>query len=80
MSFGEDMERLQEIMDRFETGEIDVEESMALFEEGVTLIKRCREYLSEFKRKITVLTDDRELPWSSPESSEHGMEKGLDDA
>ena len=42
MGFNEDMARLQEIMNRFETDEIDVEESMVLFEEGVTLIKRCR--------------------------------------
>lgn len=70
MGFNEDMERLQEIMNRFETDEIDVEESMVLFEEGVTLIKRCRAYLGEFKRKITILSDDRELPWDVVESSD----------
>ena len=58
MSFAEDMERLQEILDEFEERDPDMERSLELFEEGVTLIKDCREFLENAKRRVTILTGD----------------------
>jgi exodeoxyribonuclease VII small subunit len=60
MSFSEDMERLQEIVDEFEENDPDMEKSLALFEEGVKLIKDCREYLANARRKVTILSLDTE--------------------
>jgi exodeoxyribonuclease VII small subunit len=58
MSFSGDMERLQEIIDEFEKNDPDIESALAFFEEGVKLIKGCREYLSNAKRKVTALSQD----------------------
>ena len=58
MSFKENMERLQAIVDEFETVSPDIETSLALFEEGVRIIKESREYLENAKRKVTMLSDD----------------------
>ena len=63
MSFSEDMERLQAIVEEVESDDVTMERSLALFEEGVGLIKKCRDYLTEAKRKITLLTDDQEQAW-----------------
>jgi exodeoxyribonuclease VII small subunit len=52
------MERLQAIVDEFETVSPDIETSLGLFEEGVRIIKESREYLENAKRKVTVLSDD----------------------
>jgi exodeoxyribonuclease VII small subunit len=60
MGFSGDMERLQEIIDEFEKNDPDMESSLALFEEGVKLIKGCREYLKNAKRKVTALSSDGE--------------------
>jgi exodeoxyribonuclease VII small subunit len=60
MSFSGDMERIQEIIDEFEGNDPDMESSLALFEEGVRLIKNCREYLENAKRKVTILSSDGE--------------------
>jgi exodeoxyribonuclease VII small subunit len=60
MSFSRDMERLQEIIDEFERSDPDMEASLALFEEGVTLVKGCREYLGNARRKVTELSPDGE--------------------
>lgn len=60
MSFTSDMERLQKIIDEFETDDLDMENSLALFEEGVKLIKGCREYLLNAKRRVAILTRDGE--------------------
>jgi exodeoxyribonuclease VII small subunit len=58
MSFKDNMERLQAIVDEFETVSPDIETSLGLFEEGVRIIKESREYLENAKRKVTMLSDD----------------------
>lgn len=59
MGFAGDMERLQEILDEFEERDPDMERSLELFEEGVKLIKDCREFMDNAKRRVTVLAGDR---------------------
>ena len=63
MSFSEDMERLQAIIEEVESDDVTMERSLVLFEEGVGLIKKCRDYLTEAKMKITLLSDDQEQAW-----------------
>jgi exodeoxyribonuclease VII small subunit len=58
VSFKENMERLQAIVDEFETASPDMETSLGLFEEGVKIIKESGEYLENAKRKVTMLLDD----------------------
>ncbi|MDR3076283.1 MAG: exodeoxyribonuclease VII small subunit [Synergistaceae bacterium] len=58
MGFAGDMERLQDILDEFEERDPDMERSLELFEEGVTLIKGCREFLENAKRRVTILAGD----------------------
>ncbi|MCL2684653.1 MAG: exodeoxyribonuclease VII small subunit [Synergistaceae bacterium] len=60
MSFAEDMDRLQEILDEFEERDPDMERSLELFEEGVKLIKDCREFLENAKRRVTIIAGDGE--------------------
>jgi exodeoxyribonuclease VII small subunit len=61
MSFSGDMERLQEIVNWFESDNNGMEESLELFEEGVKLIHDCRGYLEGAKRRVTILTSDQEV-------------------
>lgn len=65
MPFSEDMDRLQAIAERFEGEDLDMEESLALFEEGVKLIKECRQYLDGAKRRVTMLAEDEEAEMES---------------
>ena len=60
MSFSGDMDRLQAIIEEFESETPGMEDSLALFEEGVKLIRSCREYLENAKRKVTALTGEKE--------------------
>jgi exodeoxyribonuclease VII small subunit len=61
MSFSGDMDRLQAIIDEFESEALGMEESLALFEEGVKLVRTCREYLEGAKRRVTTLLGDSEV-------------------
>ena len=61
MAFSEDMERLQTIIDSFERDNLNMEDALSRFEEGVKLIRDCRTYLEETKRRVTILMDDQEV-------------------
>jgi len=49
------MERLESLVDRLEDGELDLEQSLAAFEEGVALSRRAARQLEEAERRIEVL-------------------------
>ena len=47
VTFEASMERLDEIVKTLESGEVSLEESIALFEEGTKLAGKCTELLDE---------------------------------
>lgn len=55
IKFEEAMARLEAVVDRLESGELPLEESLRLFEEGVHLTKVCSHRLEEAERRITIL-------------------------
>lgn len=57
-SFEKTIERLEELADKMESGQLPLEQAMAAFEEGTALIKRCEELLAGYEQKITVLKRD----------------------
>lgn len=54
-SFEDLLSELEEIIHRVETGEAGLERSIAEYERGVGLIKRCREILSHAEQKVEEL-------------------------
>ncbi len=52
-SFEEAMGRLEEIVRIMEQGEIPLEESLKLFEEGTALVHRCTEVLDKAQMRVT---------------------------
>ena len=47
--------RLEEIVRRLEEGELPLEDSLRLFEEGVALTRQCAARLDEAQRRIDIL-------------------------
>lgn len=52
-TFEEAMERLEEIVTTMEQGEIPLEESLKLFEEGTALVRRCTDVLDKAQLRVT---------------------------
>jgi exodeoxyribonuclease VII small subunit len=52
-SFENSLQRLQEISDILEKGEIGLEDSIKLYEEGINLAKNCYSSLKEAELKVT---------------------------
>jgi exodeoxyribonuclease VII small subunit len=61
MKFEEAIKRLEEIVRILEKGEISLDDSLSLFEEGVTLRKFCTKKLSEAEKKIRVITEEEDV-------------------
>lgn len=54
--FEKSMDQLEAIVTRMESGELSLDESLKLFEQGVELTRHCQSALQEAEEKITTLT------------------------
>ena len=52
------MKRLEEIVNELEKGELDIDKSLEIFEEGIKMSRVCSKKLSEAEQKIEKLTRD----------------------
>ena len=59
----EGMKRLDEVVQKLSGEGISLEESLALYEEGVALVRECNARLESAERKINILrmSDDGEI-------------------
>ncbi len=60
IQFEEAFKRLDEIVTKLESGDLSLEESMTLFEEGITLTETCKIRLEAAEQKIQSLLKDSE--------------------
>ena len=56
VTFESAMSRLEEIVRKLESGNVQLNESLSLFEEGVGLVRVCNERLDNVERRIKILT------------------------
>lgn len=69
MMFEDAMRRLNEIVKRLEEGDVPLEESMTLYEEGMRLGAACRGILKNAEQRITRLTREMESSDAEEEGS-----------
>ena len=53
--FEESLKKLEEIVEQLEKGEIPLEQSLALFEEGMKMSNACRKELEAAEGKVEIL-------------------------
>jgi len=51
--------RLEEIVQELEKGDLSLEQSLKLFEEGIKLSRICNKQLAEAERKVEILVKDK---------------------
>ncbi|MFN3872895.1 MAG: exodeoxyribonuclease VII small subunit [Ignavibacterium sp.] len=69
-SFEEKLRRLEQISELLESGDVQLEESISLFEEGIKLSKECLSILENAELKITKL---------KKEVSKNSLDEGEDE-
>jgi exodeoxyribonuclease VII small subunit len=74
VGFEQALARLETIVDRLEQGDLELEQALAAFEEGVALTRRCAGQLEDAERRIEVLVREGEKWIARPfeESEEAG--------
>jgi exodeoxyribonuclease VII small subunit len=58
MSFEDALRELEQVVGKLERGEVPLDESIALYERGAALKKRCETKLKEAEEKVAKLTLD----------------------
>ena len=59
IKFEKAMSRLEQIVDELEKGELDIDKSLKIFEEGIKMSRVCSKKLNEAEQKIEKLTRDQ---------------------
>lgn len=59
-SFEDQIEELESIVEKLETGDLALEDSLSQFEKGVKLTKECQNLLDKAQQKVTILTQDND--------------------
>jgi exodeoxyribonuclease VII small subunit len=58
LSFEQQMQRLEEIVEILDDGEVALDQMLALYEEGMQRSQYCREYLEKAEQKITIIQSE----------------------
>ncbi len=59
-SFEASLESLEQIVHELEQGDLPLEKSLELFEQGIRLSRQCQERLNQAERRIEVLLRDNQ--------------------
>lgn len=65
MSFEEALSRLEEIVGEMDSGKAELDKLLELFEEGTTLVRKCKKELDNAEKKIKLVTEDGETDFPS---------------
>jgi exodeoxyribonuclease VII small subunit len=60
MRFSEALAELEGIVAALESGQLDLEDSLARYERGVALLRACQTRLNEAEQKVTMLMGELE--------------------
>lgn len=56
-SFEDNMQKLENIVAELEKGDLNLDESISKFEEGIKISKECNKMLENAEKKITILLE-----------------------
>ena len=79
-SFESSLEELERIVRELEQGELPLERSLELFEQGVKLLRECQDRLNQAERRIEILMRDSQgrpavRPFEAEAESDAGDEQ-----
>jgi exodeoxyribonuclease VII small subunit len=76
-TFESSLEELERIVRELEQGELPLERSLELFEQGVALSRECQDRLNQAERRIEILVrDNKGQPTARPFEAENESDNG----
>ncbi|MFQ5892728.1 MAG: exodeoxyribonuclease VII small subunit [Candidatus Tectimicrobiota bacterium] len=79
MKFEKALKRLEAIVEQLEDGQLELEKSLQLFEEGIRLARFCAEKLQETEQKIEILAREHEGLFAEDQSLEEETDEATED-
>jgi exodeoxyribonuclease VII small subunit len=61
--FEQSLAELESLIARLESGDLPLAESLALFEQGVSLTRRCHTHLADARQRVEILLKDGARPF-----------------
>ena len=65
-NFEHSLEALEQLVERMETGELSLEESLAAYERGVGLYRSCHQALEQAELRVRLLSDPQDPASAEP--------------
>ena len=59
-TYEENIKKLEEVTNKIESGELPLEQTISLFEEGMKMAKECQQFLDQAELKINKLINGEE--------------------
>lgn len=70
LSFGEALAELEQIVRALESGQLELEDGLARYERGVSLLRQCQEKLAQAKQRVTMLIGELETDECEPDEGQ----------
>ena len=64
--FERSLDALEQLVEKMEQGDLSLDESLAAYEEGVGLYRRCQTALEEAEMRVRLLTDPQDASTAQP--------------
>jgi len=77
--FEKALEELEEIVKKMEAGELSLDESLKVFEEGIRLSRFCANRLDEAERKVEILLREDDTLKTKPFEERNGNDREPED-
>jgi exodeoxyribonuclease VII small subunit len=74
LSFEEAIRALSQIVEKIESGQVPLQESLEQYEKGMRLITHCRRILQEAEKRIAQIEEVREAPKLEEEKTEESAD------
>lgn len=55
--FGEAFEQLNKIVEQLESGAVDIDKALALYEEGLKISQDCKKHLEQVENKVRIIRE-----------------------
>ena len=77
LSFEQAIENLTEIVDKIETGQVPLQESLQQYERGMETIKHCRKILLDAEKRIEEIAENEEEGDEEESEDDDSEDEGL---
>ncbi|HEX2837138.1 MAG TPA: exodeoxyribonuclease VII small subunit [Phycisphaerales bacterium] len=67
LSFEDALTRLEEIVQRIESGDVGLEQAITEYEQGMALVRRCKEVLARAEQRVDELKRQHDQPADADE-------------